>query len=83
MAVRVLPRRQRVLRHRNFNRNGANDMTDSTTQTLMSIQRLLEAGQTTPRQALVAAFSLGRLEGLAEMAALGQEKMKDLMEKAA
>jgi DNA polymerase/3'-5' exonuclease PolX len=58
-------------------------MTDQSKQTLMTIQRLLEAGQTTPYKALVAAFSLGRLEGLAEMAAVGRERMKDLMEKAA
>jgi hypothetical protein len=58
-------------------------MTDASKQTLMSIQKLLEGGITTPHKALVAAFSLGRLEGLAEMASIGQDKMKDLLEKAA
>jgi hypothetical protein len=58
-------------------------MTDQSKQTLMTLQRLLEAKHTETWPALVAAFSLGRLEGLSEMAAVGQERMKDLMGKAA
>jgi hypothetical protein len=58
-------------------------MTEQSEKTLATLVRLLEGGVTTPHKALVAAFSLGRLEGLAEMAAIGADKMKDLMEKAA
>jgi hypothetical protein len=54
-------------------------MTDQSKQTLATLQRLLEGGVTTPHKALVAAFSLGRLEGLAEMAAVGQERMESVM----
>jgi hypothetical protein len=62
---------------------GENEMTDQSKQTLMTIQRLLEAKHTETWPSLVAAFSLGRLEVLSEMAAVGQERMKDLMEGAA
>jgi hypothetical protein len=58
-------------------------MTDQSKQTLMTLQRLLDAKHTETWPSLVAAFSLGRLEGLSEMAAVGQERMKDLMDKAA
>jgi hypothetical protein len=58
-------------------------MTDQSKQTLMTIQRLLDAKHTETWPSLVAAFSLGRLEGMSEMAAVGQERMKDLMDKAA
>jgi hypothetical protein len=55
-------------------------MTDQSKQTLMTIQRLLDAKHTETWPSLVAAFSLGRLEGLAEMAAVGQERMEGVME---
>jgi hypothetical protein len=58
-------------------------MTDQSKQTLMTLQRLVDAKHTETWPALVAAFSLGRLEGLAEMAAVGQERMKDLLDRAA
>jgi hypothetical protein len=58
-------------------------MTDQSKQTLMTIQRLLDAKHTETWPSLVAAFSLGRLEGLAEMASVGQERMKDLLDRAA
>jgi hypothetical protein len=52
-------------------------MTDQSKQTLMTIQRLLDAKHTETWPSLVAAFSLGRLEG---MAAVGQERMESVME---
>jgi hypothetical protein len=58
-------------------------MTDQSKQTLMTIQRLVDAKHTETWPALVAAFSLGRLEGLSEMASIGHDKLKDLMDKAA
>jgi hypothetical protein len=58
-------------------------MTDQSKQTLMTIQRLVDAKHTETWPALVAAFSLGRLEGLSEMASIGHEKLTDIMGKAA
>jgi hypothetical protein len=55
-------------------------VTDQSKQTLMTLQRLLDAKHTETWPSLVAAFSLGRLEGLSEMAALGQDKMESVME---
>jgi hypothetical protein len=58
-------------------------VTDQSKQTLMTIQRLLDAKHTETWPALVAAFSLGRLEVLSEMASIGHEKLTDIMDKAA
>jgi DNA polymerase/3'-5' exonuclease PolX len=56
---------------------------DATIQTLAAIERCLLAGDTNSTKALKAAYELGRMVGLLEMAKVGEEKMKDLMEKAA
>jgi DNA polymerase/3'-5' exonuclease PolX len=58
-------------------------MTDATIQTLAAIERCLLAGDTNSTKALKAAYELGRMDGLLDMAKVGEEKMKDLMEKAA
>jgi hypothetical protein len=55
-------------------------MTDQSKQTLMTLQRLVDAKHTETWPALVAAFSLGRLEGMSEMATAGQCLMENVME---
>lgn len=51
-------------------------MTDSTKDTLASIERLLVRNFTSPRDALQAAYRLGRLDGMLEM--VGEERVLEL-----
>jgi hypothetical protein len=59
-------------------RDEGDNVTEASEKTLETLVRLLEGGVTTPHKALVAAFSLGRLEGLAEMASVGRKTIEDL-----
>lgn len=57
-------------------------MTDST-QTLASIERCLLAGDTNSTKALKAAYELGRMDGLLDMAKVGEAKAAELLKAAA
>ena len=54
-------------------------MNDATKQTLASIERCLLAGDTNSTKALRAAYEMGRMDGLLEMAKFGEEQAKQLM----
>jgi hypothetical protein len=58
-------------------------MNDATLQTLAAIERCLLAGDTNSTKALKAAYELGRMDGLLEMARVGEEKMAELLKAAA
>jgi hypothetical protein len=56
---------------------------DSTIQTLAAIERCLLAGDTNSTKALKAAYELGRMDGLLEMAKVGEQKAAELLKAAA
>jgi hypothetical protein len=58
-------------------------MNDATKETLASIEAMLVRNFTSPRDALLAAYRLGKFDGMLEMAAIGQEQVEDLLRKAA
>jgi hypothetical protein len=58
-------------------------MNDATTQTLAAIERCLLAGDTNSTKALKAAYEMGRMDGLLEMAQAGEQKMVELLKAAA
>jgi DNA polymerase/3'-5' exonuclease PolX len=58
-------------------------MTDDTIQTLAAIERCLLAGDTNSTKALKAAYELGRMDGLLDMAKVGEQKAADLLKEAA
>jgi hypothetical protein len=51
---------------------------DATIQTLAAIERCLLAGDTNSTKALKAAYELGRMDGLLDMAKLGEAKSDEL-----
>jgi DNA polymerase/3'-5' exonuclease PolX len=56
---------------------------DATIQTLAAIERCLLAGDTNSTKALKAAYELGRMDGLLDMAKVGEQKAADLLKEAA
>jgi DNA polymerase/3'-5' exonuclease PolX len=58
-------------------------MNDQTLQTLAAIERCLLAGDTNSTKALKAAYELGRMDGLLDMAKVGERKAADLLKEAA
>jgi hypothetical protein len=58
-------------------------MSDQTLQTLASIERCLLAGDTNSTKALKAAYELGRMDGLLDMAKVGEQKAAELLKAAA
>jgi hypothetical protein len=58
-------------------------MNDATIQTLAAIERCLLAGDTNSTKALKAAYEMGRMDGLLEMAKIGEQMAKDLLKEAA
>ena len=57
-------------------------MSDSSKATLASIEALLVSEMANPREALAAAYQLGRLDGLSEMAGVAKERLAELLPKA-
>jgi hypothetical protein len=58
-------------------------MNDATIQTLAAIERCLLAGDTNSTKALKAAYELGRMDGLLDMARVGEAKAAELLKAAA
>jgi hypothetical protein len=56
---------------------------DATLQTLAAIERCLLAGDTNSTKALKAAYELGRMDGLLDMARVGEAKAAELLKAAA
>jgi hypothetical protein len=56
---------------------------DATIQTLAAIERCLLAGDTNSTKALKAAYELGRMDGLLDMARVGERKAAELLKEAA
>jgi hypothetical protein len=56
---------------------------DETIQTLAAIERCLLAGDTNSTKALKAAYELGRMDGLLDMARVGERKAAELLKEAA
>ena len=58
-------------------------MNDTSREMLTNMEKLLVRNFTSPKEALEAAYRLGRLDGAMEVAKIGEKQIEDVMREAA